>query len=406
MNPVENAAGVQEETYEMTPVETAPVENEVFESTPAQVEPEASAPAFLQADEEEEYFEEEEAIEEEVPAVAASAPVFYQSTPVYADRSRDTIESATNWDYSHTDDGGFYVTVIQEKNGKQRNALLLGASALMLVLTLGSWGVSLFSKDLGIGAIGDETSLAYLGVDVPMPVEEEEQKKDKEKGGGGGGGGREEEEETSQGDLADQTRDQPHIRPDVRIYKTDNPDFLKQPIATTEGDRKFPKVYDRYGDPNSRFAGLSNGPGMGGGQGSGNGNGQGSGNGTGAGSGNGSGSGGGDGDGNGDGSGGGGSGSGGVPPIRAITSPVKITFQPKATYTDEARAQNVTGAVRLKITLLASGQVGSIVPVTRLPYGLTEKAIAAARMIRFEPKKINGVPVPVTVTREYTFTIY
>ena len=89
-----------------------------------------------------------------------------------------------------------------------------------------------------------------------------------------------------------------------------------------------------------------------------------------------------------------------------MTTPYKITFQPKATYTDTARSNNVQGAVRLKITLLASGQVGSIVPVTRLPDGLTEKAIAAARQIRFEPKMVNGVPVSVVVTREYTFTIY
>jgi TonB family protein len=60
----------------------------------------------------------------------------------------------------------------------------------------------------------------------------------------------------------------------------------------------------------------------------------------------------------------------------------------------------------LKVTLLASGQVGSITPVTRLPHGLTEQAIAAARMLRFEPAKINGVPVAKTITIDYSFTIY
>jgi TonB family protein len=75
-------------------------------------------------------------------------------------------------------------------------------------------------------------------------------------------------------------------------------------------------------------------------------------------------------------------------------------------YTDEARENNVQGAVRLKITLLASGQVGNITPVTELPDGLTEQAIAAAKRIRFEPKTVNGVPVSVVINREYTFTIY
>jgi TonB family protein len=66
----------------------------------------------------------------------------------------------------------------------------------------------------------------------------------------------------------------------------------------------------------------------------------------------------------------------------------------------------VQGAVRLRITLLANGTVGSITPVTRLPHGLTERAIAAARGIRFKPKMVNGVPQSVVITRDYTFTIY
>ncbi|PYT01137.1 MAG: hypothetical protein DMF63_04095 [Acidobacteria bacterium] len=336
---------------------------------------------------------------------SARANSNYQYQDKYGDVSTSAYEKATDWDYSHPDDGGFYVTVVQDSNQKQRNVLLLGAATLVLFLAVGGWGVSLFQKDLGVGAIGSETSLAYLLDDVPMVVDEQQEKKEKEKGGGGGGGGRDEKEETSQGNLADQSRTPTHIKPDVNIVKNDNFE-LKQPIATTEGDRKFPKLYDRYGDPNSKFQGLSNGTGSGGGQGSGYGQGQGSGYGTGAGSGSGSGSGGGNGDGNGNGDGSGGS--GGPPPAvkAAVTQPYKITFQPKATYTDAARSNNVQGAVRLKITLLASGEVGSIVPVTRLPDGLTEKAIAAAKQIRFEPKKVNGVAVSVVVTREYTFTIY
>jgi hypothetical protein len=55
---------------------------------------------------------------------------------------------------------------------------------------------------------------------------------------------------------------------------------------------------------------------------------------------------------------------------------------------------------------LASGQVGSITPVTRLPHGLTEQAIAAARRINFTPKKVNGVSQSVIVTLEYGFNIY
>lgn len=91
---------------------------------------------------------------------------------------------------------------------------------------------------------------------------------------------------------------------------------------------------------------------------------------------------------------------------RSGTNPLNILYRPKATYTDEARANEAEGAVRLKITLLASGNVGAVTVIKGLPYGLTERAIAAARQIRFQPATVNGVPVSRTVTYEYTFTIY
>jgi TonB family protein len=84
----------------------------------------------------------------------------------------------------------------------------------------------------------------------------------------------------------------------------------------------------------------------------------------------------------------------------------RIIAKPKATYTDAARTNGVQGNVRLKVTLLASGQIGPITPVTRLPHGLTEQAIAAARQIRFEPKMVNGRATSVVVTVDYGFNIY
>jgi len=405
MNPLENEAVVEEQPVEAAYVEPTPVEE--VDATPFEVEPEVPAPAFLQADDEEEFedYEEVEEPEEATVSSVAAAPAFYQTPSVYADRPRQSVNESTNWDYTHADDGGFYVTVIQEKNAKQRNVLLLGAAALMFVVVMGSWGYSLFQKALDVGAIGSDTSLAYLGVDVPMDLEpEEEPKPNKDKAGGGGGGGKEDPEPVNQGDIPDQTKT-PLRPPDPNVHRSDNFE-LKMPPPSTEGNMKFEKKYGQWGDPNSITGKLSSGPGSGGGMGTGYGTGVGSGYGTGTGSGSGSGYGNGNGDGNGDGTG---SGTGGrvPPPVRAaVTTPYKITFQPKATYTDEARSNNVQGAVRLKITLLASGQVGSIVPVSRLPYGLTERAIAAAKQIRFEPKMVNGVAVPVTVTREYTFTIY
>lgn len=236
-----------------------------------------------------------------------------------------------------------------------------------------------------------------------MVVDEEVEKKNNDKGGGGGGGGREDPNPESQGDLANQT-EHPVRPPNANTYRSDNFE-LKMPVPSTQGNQKFEPKYDRYGNPNA-MAGLpSNGPGSGGGMGSGFGTGQGSGSGSGAGSGSGSGYGGGRGNGNGDGDG---DGDSNHPPgvVAKVTTPYKILAQPKAMYTDEARTKGIQGSVTLKITLLASGGIGSITPVKTLGYGLTEKAIAAARLIKFEPKKVNGVPQSVIVTREYTFSIY
>lgn len=89
-----------------------------------------------------------------------------------------------------------------------------------------------------------------------------------------------------------------------------------------------------------------------------------------------------------------------------VTSPLRITAKPKAAYTDEARTNEVEGSVRLKVTLLASGEVGSMTVVNSLPDGLTEQAIAAARQIKFDPATVNGVPVSKTITIDYSFEIY
>ena len=153
-------------------------------------------------------------------------------------------------------------------------------------------------------------------------------------------------------------------------------------------------AFDRWGDPNGRF--MSDGSGSGGGQGSGRGTGQGSGRGTGSGSGTGYGSGSGGGVGTGSGSGNNG----------GTTQGLKIISKPRGALTDAARENNTQGTVLLRITFLASGQIGSISVVKGLPHGLTEQAIVAARRIMFEPQKINGVPQTVTRNIEYTFSIY
>lgn len=86
--------------------------------------------------------------------------------------------------------------------------------------------------------------------------------------------------------------------------------------------------------------------------------------------------------------------------------PIQIFSKVSPNYTDAARRNGVEGVVRLKITFLATGVIGSITPVLSLPDGLTESAIAAAREIKFNPPTRNGVPYNLSKLVEYHFSIY
>jgi TonB family protein len=328
----------------------------------------------------------------------AAPPVYTPAKAINVDRKPVTHAST----YNHAaDDGGFYVTVIEEKNVGTRNSLLLGTLVFMIFALLTGVVYSIFSKDLDIGAIdsGDMFNAVITELE-PMTVEQEEQKKNDKKSGGGGGSGNEEKDPASKGDLADQSKT-PTRPPNVNTMKSDTP-MLETP--TTEGTKTFPKIYGKWGLPDGAD-GSSNGPGTGGGIGSGRGTGQGNGNGTGAGNGNGSGFGNGDGNGNGNGTGPG-DGDGPPPPPKGVSQALKITSKPKPSYTDAARNNQVTGTVILRVTFLASGQIGAISTVKGLPNGLTEQAIAAARSMRFEPAKVNGVGQNVTRQVEFSFSIY
>lgn len=352
-------------------------------------------------DDEEEWDEE---LTAEIPSVArasaASSSVFVQTTPIDVDRKPVSFEAEHD---AYVQQGQFYVTVIEEKNVKQRNRLLLGSTLLMVTMALVLTIWSLFNVPLAVYAIGSDSTLAALIDDVPMIVDEEDKAKKDKDAGGGGGGGKDEKEETTQGDLADQSKN-PTRPPDAKVHRSDNFE-LKTPPPQTEGNQKYDKKFDRWGDPNGRFASLSNGTGTGGGQGSGTGTGQGSGRGTGNGSGTGSGSGSGLGSGNGSGTGIGDDGNPPPPAVR-ISSPLRVLSKPRARYTDAARTANIQGTVMLRVTFLASGQIGSITTIRGLGGGLTEEAIAAARGIRFEPAKVNGIPQTVTKPMEISFAIY
>lgn len=87
-------------------------------------------------------------------------------------------------------------------------------------------------------------------------------------------------------------------------------------------------------------------------------------------------------------------------------SGLKILSKPRALYTDLARIYQIEGNVTLRIKFLADGTVGDIQTVSKLPFGLTTNAVQAAKRVGFEPAYVNGKPMPVTKTFQYSFTLY
>ena len=422
MNPLMNGENIN--APETKPIEVKTPVPSFYEASPTVEDVSVSEVAAFSAVETQAFSDDELVLEiedaevldvkdeaEEIPAWAATA--------TSGANGNGNQFQPTNYKYQPTSsrqaDSEYRITVIEEKNVKQRNLLLLASLVLMTTLAIGGTIYSLFNHNLLVGAIDQDLGVLVPDIDAkPMDVEEPE-KKDKDKGGGGGGGGREEEQETSKGRLATQT-EKPFIRPDVSITQLSNPEIPI--VASTQGKKEIKPTDERYGNPNASLSDyVSNGRGKGGGQGEGSGDGQGTGRGSGAGSGNGSGFGGGDGDGDGDGSGSGDGSRGNnrppknaapppPPPPTGVTVALKIISKPKAPFTDTARTQAIQGVVRLRVTFLSTGQIGSISPISGLSGGLTDSAIAAARNIKFEPAKKNGVPYTITKQVEYSFTLY
>lgn len=397
------------QAFEMNPLaaEAAPkAEAEIIPPAPVFIEPAETPVVEAAAEEEILEIDEPTAVEEivdepvvEKAHVAAPAEVFYQSTPMYADERPVSLEAEHDKALAS---GGYYLTVIEEKNVKQRNGLLLGSASFMLIALMSGMVYNIFSKDLDIASINDDIFNAVIVDDIPFE-EEVDPPKDKDDGGGGGGGGDNDPRPASKGERPPMRTEQ-QFKPSATSERLTNPTIPIQQSIKGPINEKF-RTDDRYG---VKFGGNdpSNGPGSGGGIGPGTGGGVGPGRGGGYGPGSGGGLGGGSGGGIGPGSGTGGREDDDIPRARGESSGIKIISKPRPGYTDAARQANVQGTVMLRVTFLASGQVGSVSVMKGLPNGLTEMAIAAAKRISFTPAKVNGVPQAVTRPIEYTFSIY
>ena len=84
----------------------------------------------------------------------------------------------------------------------------------------------------------------------------------------------------------------------------------------------------------------------------------------------------------------------------------RLLTKPEPQYTDEARKNQIIGTVRLRVIFSSTGEVVQIRALDTLPFGLTERAIAAARQIKFIPAMKGGQPVSVFMQLEYNFHLY
>jgi TonB family protein len=315
--------------------------------------------------------------------------------------------------------------VLGAPEGESNNAVLgmVVAFSFFLFLVGGSVLYNFWQRRVEARQQASEQLIVENFIDIPneMPTPDEGtaglnkghgggSKPKPEKAGGGGGGGRQEQKPASFGKTPQASLTVPQV-----VAPDPHPPTIKNPAlpvaATLVGDPMLiPPDASKlnYGLRDSKSTDPSSGPGTGNGMGTGTGGGMGPGEGGGYGPGRGGNIGGGD---RHDGGGGPGGPGGGGDPNRIfspkdVTSKARVLSKPEPQYTEEARKNQVTGTVILRAVFSSTGQVTNISARAGLPYGLTERAIAAARQIKFTPATKDGRPVSMYIQLEYNFNLY
>ena len=221
---------------------------------------------------------------------------------------------------------------------------------------------------------------------------------------GGGGGGNDDPNPPQKGKLPPPSvvpaaipLDPPIARPALPVAGIIiDPALWKDLKAPVYGDPKSTSQIPSKGPGEDEGIGTNRGAGIGGGDGSGVGPGLRGGTGGGVGQ---------DGCcGDGGGRGAGGAGIGYRPP--EVDQRARLLAKPEPQYTEEARRNQITGTVMLRAVFASSGEVVQIQALSSLPFGLTERAITAARQIKFVPAMKNGRAVSVYMNLEYNFNLY
>jgi TonB family protein len=100
-----------------------------------------------------------------------------------------------------------------------------------------------------------------------------------------------------------------------------------------------------------------------------------------------------------------------IPPDSVLTGKqvdrrIVLIQKPEPRYTEQARQAQITGTVVLKTVFSANGSVVNIEVKSGLVFGLTDRAIEAAKKIKFIPASKNGKFVSQSIQLEYNFNLY
>jgi TonB family protein len=89
-----------------------------------------------------------------------------------------------------------------------------------------------------------------------------------------------------------------------------------------------------------------------------------------------------------------------------VTQRARVLHKPEPSYTESARKFSITGTVILRAIFSSTGEVKIVKVMRKLPHGLTQRALNAARNIRFTPAQKDGRPVSMWMQLEYNFNLY
>ena len=91
---------------------------------------------------------------------------------------------------------------------------------------------------------------------------------------------------------------------------------------------------------------------------------------------------------------------------KEVDRKARLGMKPEPSYTESARQNQIAGTVVLRVVFSSNGMVTNIRVVSGLPYGLTDRAIDAARKIKFIPAMKDGKYVSMWMQLEYNFNLY